>query len=130
MKRTAGSGVQAASPRATLAPRGIARLGIEPRHVAPDRVLSIRSAGAVHHHPTSMSQAMPLRFEPAVAELALPDSELLADELAVSRCADPFEQWLRWEERANLVGFRMAIDPVALEVASIPAERVLVQRAA
>jgi hypothetical protein len=77
-----------------------------------------------------MSQAMPLPFEPAIAELALPDSELLADELAVSRCADPFEQWLRWEERANLVGFRMAIDPVALEVSSIPAERVLVQRAA
>lgn len=70
-----------------------------------------------------------LHFEPAVAELALPDAELLAGELAVARCADPFEQWLRWEERANLVGFRMTVEPVALEVSAIPAERVLVQLA-
>ena len=57
-------------------------------------------------HSTNASQ----RFEPAVAELALPDADLLAGDLAVARCADPFEQWLRWEERANLVGFRMTMD--------------------
>lgn len=72
----------------------------------------------------------PLRsFEPAVAELALPDAELLDGELALSRVDDPFEQWLRWEERANLVGFRTSTEPVALEVSEIPAERVLVQLA-
>lgn len=77
-------------------------------------------------HPTNASQ----RFEPVVAELALPDADLLAGDLAVARCADPFEQWLRWEERANLVGFRMTMEPVALEVSAIPAARVLVQQAA
>ena len=72
----------------------------------------------------------PLRFSSAVAELALPDAELLAGELAISRVDDPFEQWLRWEERANLVGFRTSTEPVALEVSAIPADRVLVQQAA
>lgn len=72
----------------------------------------------------------PLLSDSAVAALPLPDRELIADELSVSRVADPFEQWLRWEERANLVGFRMSIDPVALAVSAIPADRVLVQQAA
>jgi hypothetical protein len=66
-------------------------------------------------HPTE-----PLPFSPDLPELPLPSPELLAGEL---------EQWLRWEERANLVGFRMTIDPVALEVSAIPAERILVQTA-
>jgi len=66
----------------------------------------------------SHSTNSPQRFEPVVAELALPDADLLAGDLAVARCADPFEQWLRWEERANLVGFRMTMEPVALEVSA------------
>lgn len=80
-------------------------------------------------HPTT-----PLPFESAVAsvvaELAPPDAELLPGEPTLSCVGDPFEQWLRWEERANLVGFRMSVEPVALEVSAIPEERVLVQRAA
>jgi hypothetical protein len=47
-----------------------------------------------------------------------------------SSAADPFEQWLQWEEQANLVGFRTVTAPVALEVSAIPADRVLVQLAA
>jgi len=73
--------------------------------------------------------AAPHRFEPAPAELAIPDPELLAGELAISRVDDPFEQWLRWEERANLVGFRTSTEPVDLAVSAIPADRVLVQQA-
>jgi hypothetical protein len=82
----------------------------------------------VEHHSMAHLTA-PLDLEPALAALALPDAELLEGELAVARCADPFEQWLRWEERANLVGFRMTVEPVALAVSAIPAERVLVQTA-
>jgi hypothetical protein len=35
-----------------------------------------------------------------------------------------FEQWLRWEERANLRGFRTSTAPVAVSVASVARERV------
>jgi len=37
---------------------------------------------------------------------------------------DPIEQWLRWEEQANLPGFRTSLLPVDLSVAAIPAERL------
>jgi hypothetical protein len=37
---------------------------------------------------------------------------------------DPIEQWLRWEEQANLPGFRTSIEPVALQVAAIAADRL------
>ncbi|HEY8156158.1 MAG TPA: hypothetical protein VII72_18655 [Myxococcota bacterium] len=37
---------------------------------------------------------------------------------------DPIEQWLRWEEQANLPGFRTSMLPVDLPVAAIPAERL------
>jgi hypothetical protein len=37
---------------------------------------------------------------------------------------DPIEQWLRWEEQANLPGFRTSLLPVDLAVAAIPAERL------
>ena len=37
---------------------------------------------------------------------------------------DPIEQWLRWEEQANLPGFRISMLPVALPVAAIPGERL------
>lgn len=33
---------------------------------------------------------------------------------------DPVEQWLRWEEEANLVGFRMSTKPVEVSVAAVP----------
>lgn len=39
---------------------------------------------------------------------------------AIAPLADPVEQWLEWEEQANLVGFRISTHPVELEVASIP----------
>ena len=42
---------------------------------------------------------------------------------------DPIEQWLRWEEQANLPGFRTSLLPVDLSVAAIPAERLDVQLA-
>ena len=42
---------------------------------------------------------------------------------------DPVEQWLRWEEQANLPGFRTSTLPVALEVAAIAAERLRIQLA-
>ncbi len=38
----------------------------------------------------------------------------------------PIEQWLHWEERANLIGFRVATAPVDVAVASLPLERVSV----
>lgn len=38
----------------------------------------------------------------------------------VSPLEDPVEQWLQWEEQANLVGFRISTLPVELEVASVP----------
>jgi len=42
---------------------------------------------------------------------------------------DPIEQWLRWEEQANLPGFRTSLLPVDLSVAAIPAERLEVHLA-
>jgi hypothetical protein len=42
---------------------------------------------------------------------------------------DPVEQWLRWEEQANLPGFRTSTLPVPLEVAAIPAERLRIRLA-
>ena len=33
---------------------------------------------------------------------------------------DPVEQWLRWEEEANLAGFRMSTKPVEVAVAAVP----------
>jgi hypothetical protein len=42
---------------------------------------------------------------------------------------DPIEQWLRWEEQANLPGFRTSLLPVDLAVAAIPAERLDVRLA-
>ena len=37
---------------------------------------------------------------------------------------DPIEQWLLWEEQANLVGFRVSTQPVAIQVALIPSEKL------
>jgi hypothetical protein len=37
--------------------------------------------------------------------------------------ASAFERWLRWEERANLRGFRTSTAPVAVAVAYVPRER-------
>ena len=35
---------------------------------------------------------------------------------------DPIEQWLLWEEQANLHGFRTSTEPVPIEVAAVPRE--------
>lgn len=40
---------------------------------------------------------------------------------------DPIEQWLLWEEQANLVGFRTSIHPVPIEVAAVPRDKVSVR---
>jgi hypothetical protein len=42
---------------------------------------------------------------------------------------DPIEQWLRWEEQANLPGFRTSTLPVDLNVTAIPADRLRIQLA-
>jgi hypothetical protein len=42
---------------------------------------------------------------------------------------DPIEQWLRWEEQANLPGFRTSMLPFDLSVAAISAERLEVHLA-
>jgi hypothetical protein len=38
----------------------------------------------------------------------------------------PLAQWLAWEERANLRGFRVSTDPVPLEVVDVPAESLTI----
>jgi hypothetical protein len=40
---------------------------------------------------------------------------------------DPIEQWLLWEEQANLVGFRTSVHPVPIEVAAVPRDKVSVR---
>jgi hypothetical protein len=58
------------------------------------------------------------------------DSECTAGaRLPLGVDADPIEQWLRWEEQANLRGFRTSLLPIDLPVAAIPAERLDVQLA-
>jgi hypothetical protein len=60
----------------------------------------------------------------------LPRLRELRREPAFARLDDPLEQWLHWEEQANLVGFRTSTQPVEIEVSALPAERVLLQLAA
>ncbi len=40
---------------------------------------------------------------------------------------DPIEQWLLWEEQANLHGFRTSTEPVPIEVAAVPRSAVQVR---
>ena len=40
---------------------------------------------------------------------------------------DPIEQWLLWEEQANLAGFRTSTHPVPIEVAAVPRSAVSVR---
>jgi hypothetical protein len=40
---------------------------------------------------------------------------------------DPIEQWLLWEEQANLAGFRTSTHPVPIEVAAVPRDKVSVR---
>jgi hypothetical protein len=40
---------------------------------------------------------------------------------------DPIEQWLLWEEQANLHGFRTSTEPVPIEVALVPRSAVQVR---
>jgi hypothetical protein len=60
----------------------------------------------------------------------LPRLRELRREPAFARLDEPLEQWLHWEEQANLVGFRTTTQPVELAVSALPAERVLLQLAA
>lgn len=53
--------------------------------------------------------------------------EALAPEPTLERHADPVEQWLRWEEQANLVGFRVSTEPVEVGVSAVPRESVAVE---
>jgi hypothetical protein len=53
--------------------------------------------------------------------------EVVGPELALERHTDPVEQWLRWEEQANLVGFRVSTEPVEVSVAAVPRESVVVE---
>jgi hypothetical protein len=57
-------------------------------------------------------------------------TKILLDESAedpLEPLADPVEQWLQWEEQANLVGFRTSTQPVEVEVTEIPSEFVSVE---
>ena len=45
----------------------------------------------------------------------------------IAPLADPVEQWLRWEEQANLVGFRTSTKPVEVAVAAVPPGLVSVE---
>ncbi len=38
----------------------------------------------------------------------------------------PLEQWLHWEEQANLVGFRVSTEPIELAVSEVPADAVTI----
>ena len=40
----------------------------------------------------------------------------------LAAACSPLEQWLRWEEQSNLLGFRVSTEPVPLCVAEAPAE--------
>ncbi len=42
----------------------------------------------------------------------------------IEALADPVAQWLDWEARANLVGFRTSTRPVEVEVVSVPRQEV------
>lgn len=42
---------------------------------------------------------------------------------------DPIEQWLLWEEQANLHGFRTSTEPVPIEVAAVPRSAVTLRMA-
>ena len=42
---------------------------------------------------------------------------------------DPVEQWLRWEEQANLVGFRTSTKPVEVAVVAVPPGLVSIEAA-
>jgi hypothetical protein len=43
---------------------------------------------------------------------------------------DPIEQWLEWEEQANLIGFRTSTEPALLDVAAVPLDALEVWGAA
>jgi hypothetical protein len=44
--------------------------------------------------------------------------------------ADPIEQWLEWEEQANLIGFRISTEAALLEVVAVPLDALEVWGAA
>jgi hypothetical protein len=58
--------------------------------------------------------------------MSIPNADLraLAASPPLGTHPDPIEQWLRWEEQANLPGFRTSMLPVELAVAAISAERL------
>jgi hypothetical protein len=57
--------------------------------------------------------------------MAIPtDQRALAASPPLGVHPDPIEQWLRWEEQANLPGFRTSMLPVELAVAAIAGDRL------
>ncbi len=58
-----------------------------------------------------------------------PAAPIPSAELELELEARPLEQWLRWEERANLLGFRVSTRPVDVTVARIPRKDVCVELA-
>src|SRR5262245_8729789 len=52
------------------------------------------------------------------------DQRALAPSPPLGVHSDPIEQWLRWEEQANLPGFRTSMSPVDLAVAAISGDRL------
>ncbi len=49
---------------------------------------------------------------------------------SIAKPMDPVEQWLHWEEQANLVGFRTSTDVVRVAVAAVPRVELAVHIAA
>jgi hypothetical protein len=58
--------------------------------------------------------------------LVEPEGSVPADDPMIL-LEDPIEQWLLWEEQANLVGFRTSKEPVPIEVAAVPRSAVSVR---
>jgi hypothetical protein len=55
------------------------------------------------------------------------EREAVAPDAPLSLLDDPIEQWLLWEEQANLHGFRTSTEPVPIEVAAVPRSAVQVR---
>ena len=54
----------------------------------------------------------------------------LASERPVEPLDDAVEQWLQWEEQANLVGFRTSTKPVEVALAAVPPGLVSIEASA
>jgi hypothetical protein len=55
------------------------------------------------------------------------ERQVVAPDAPLSLLDDPIEQWLLWEEQANLHGFRTSTEAVPIEVAAVPRSAVQVR---